>query len=215
MRSKKLFYHSLVFMLLLNMPVRPLQAGYMYPIEIFTSNGNYYDSPGLNFCVEVSNPGQQKADFTFYNNSSVNSCVAEIYFDSGSIFSFAGITNGPGTFFERPTTPKNLPAGKTLNPSFVTSNELSFGAFSPAPKYGINPGEQLKISFNINDDTLLNDDTLFEGIADRFKAGDIRIGAHIIALPDGSSESGINIPEPLTFCFLAAGALAFLRRRKT
>ena len=210
MRSKKLFYHSLVFMLLLNMPVRPLQAGYMYPIEIFTSNGNYYDSPDFNICVEVSNPGQQKADFTFYNNSSINSCVAEIYFDSGSIFSFAGITNGPGTFFERPTTPKNLPAGKTLNPSFVTSNELSFGAFSPAPKNGINPnpGEWLKISLNINGDTL------FEEIADRFNTGDIRIGAHIIALPDGSSESGINIPEPLTFCFVAAGALAFLRRRK-
>ncbi len=210
MRSQKLFYHSLVFMLLINMSVRPLQAGYMYPIEIFTSNGNYYDSPDLNICVEVFNPVPQQVDFTFYNNSSINSCVAEIYFDSGSIFSFAGITNGPGTFFEQPTTPKNLPAGQTRTPSFQTSAGLSFGAFSPAPENGINsnPGEWLKISLNINGDTW------FEEIADRLKAGDIRIGAHIIALPDGSSESGISIPEPLTFCFLAAGALAFLRRRK-
>ncbi len=209
MRSKKLFYPSLVFMLLLSMSVRPLQAGYMYPIEIFTSNGDYYDSPDLDFSVEVSSPEQQKVDFTFYNNSLVNSCIAEIYFDSGSIFSFAGIANNEPeiVFFEQPTTPKNLPAGHTLISPFQTSTGLSFGAVSPAPKYGINQGEQLKISLNINGDIS------FEEITNRLSVGNIRIGEHIIALPDGSSESGINVPEPLTFCLVAAGALALLKKR--
>jgi len=209
MTSKKLFYHSLVFLFMLSTPVSISHAGYIQPIEIFTTSGNYHDSPGLNFYVEVSSPRPQQVDFTFYNKSSIASCVSQIYFDSDSILSFAGITNGPGTSFVQGEGPKNLPAGQTLTPPFETSTGLSFGDVSPTSKNGINPGEWLRINLT------LNNGVLFEQVVDKLNTASIRIGTHVIALPDGSSESGVNVPEPLTFCLMATGTLAFLKRHSS
>ena len=42
----------------------------VYDLQIFSSNGNYYDDPGLNLFVEVLEYAG-KTDFTFFNQSSI------------------------------------------------------------------------------------------------------------------------------------------------
>ena len=59
----------------------------------------------------------------------------------------------------------------------------------------------LAIGYTIDDVTAaFNDETL-------------RIGAHVIAFPDGSSESAVTTPEPVTLVLLIIGGLAFWLRR--
>jgi hypothetical protein len=94
MRKHKL---SLAFIVLLStifIPGNLLYASYVYPLEIFTSNGAYYNSPDLDMYVVISS-GPDVVDFTFYNESLINSSVAGIYFDDGSLLGIAAITNGP------------------------------------------------------------------------------------------------------------------------
>ena len=102
----------------------PVLEATIYPFEIFTNNGSYYDSPDLDFYVDVTDGLMNQVDFTFYNDSLVSSAIASIYFDNDSLLGVAGITNGPGTFFSQFARPRNLPAGKTLNPTFVTTYKI-------------------------------------------------------------------------------------------
>jgi len=206
--SREKFFRSLVFYCLLLIPASLLQAGYVYPLEIFTDNGIYYDSPDLNLYVEVSDGEAGQVDFTFYNESLLDSSIARIYFDDNSLLGIAGVTEGIGTSFSQPGTPGNLPSGNTLEPPFVATDEFSFDGDSPIPHNGVNPGEWLRITFD-----LINSST-FATIIDELDAGTLRIGTHIIALPDGSSESAVTVPEPATIVLLGFGSLALLRRRK-
>jgi hypothetical protein len=206
--SKKLFLFGLVFYCVLATPCLPLRAAYIYNLEAFTNNGAYYNSGDLNLYVVVSDPQPGQVDFTFHNASLVDSSIARIYFDNSSLLDIAGITEGLGTSFSQPATPGNLPAGKTLEPPFVAADEFSFKGGPPGPENGVNPGEWLQISFNLNNGATIG--TVIEYL----DAGTLRIGAHVIALPDGSSESLITVPEPATIAFLGLGTLLFLRKRR-
>ena len=185
----------------------PVLHAAIYPLEIFTNNGAYFDSPDLDFYVDVVDVLANQVDFTFYNDSLVSSAIASIYYDDDSLLGAATINNGPGTLFNQYAKPGNLPAGKTLEPSFTTAGGLSFDSEPAPPKNGINPGEWVRITFD-----LINGGT-FESLINKLNAGQIRMGTHIIALPDGSSESSVNVPEPAAFCLLAAGAFSFLHLR--
>jgi len=209
MRGKPFFY-GFVFCCVLCTSASLLQASYVYPLEVITNNGIYYNSPDLDLYVEVTNGEAGQVDFTFYNESNENladSSIARIYFDDNSLLGVAGITEGDGTSFGQPGTPGNLPGGNSLEPPFVTSEEISFDGDSPSPHLGVNPGEWLQITFDINGGT-------FAAVIDGLNTGAIRIATHIIALPDGSSESAVTVPEPATVCLLGLGSLALLRKRR-
>ena len=205
--SKKLFLFSLVFYCVLTTSGPFVHAAYVYHLEAFTNNGAYYDSGDLDLYVVVSGPQPGQVDFTFHNASLIDSSVARIYFDDSSFLDIAGITEGLGTSFSQPATPGNLPGGKTLEPPFVAADEFSYKAGPPGPKNGVNPGEWLQVSFNLNDGATL------ATVIDYLDAGALRIGAHVIALPDGSSESVVTIPEPATVALLGLGTLFLLRKR--
>lgn len=185
------------------LPVNILHAD-IYPIDIFTKNGPHYND--LDLYVEVAD-GTTEVDFTFHNASPIASSLARIYFEDSLFLGTATITNGPGTSFTQPATPGNLPNGGLLQPPFVAESEFSIGGIPPPSHEGVNPGEWVKISF-----PLINSGT-FQGIIDDLDAKTLRIGGHIIALPDDSSESGA-VPEPTTIALLGLGALALLRRRR-
>jgi hypothetical protein len=204
---KKFLLWNLVCCCVLATSISPLHAAYVYHLEAFTNNGCYNDSGDLDLYVVVSSADPALVDFTFYNNSSISSSIARIYFDDDSLLNFHNITEGSGTSFSRPANPGNLPAGNTLDPSFVATDEFSFKGGPPAPKNGINPGEQLTVIFNINPGT-------FSGVLDGLDTGALRIGAHVIALPDCSSESVVTVPEPATVALLGMGALCLLRKRR-
>ena len=84
---------------------------------------------------------------------------------------------------------------------------FSIAADSPPAHNGINPGEWITMTFN-----LINGGTTAD-ITYALNSGDMRIGAHIIAFPDGSSESAVNVPEPSTILLLGLGMVRLLRRR--
>jgi len=208
---RRLWVYAAVCGLLLFIPTGIAQAVYVYPFQIFTNDGGYYNSPDLDMYMEVSN-GAGRVDFTFYNISSIQSSLARIYYDDGSLLDISAIENSPGTSFsEVYPGPGNLPSGETIG--FYADREFSIGAVAPPPENGVNPpppDEWVKVSF-----TLKNGGTL-EGVVDELNDGTLRVGIHIIALPDGSSESAIAvIPEPTTLALLGLGIPALLRKRRS
>lgn len=183
----------------------------VYPFEIFTDNGPYCEDPNIILTVEISD-GNGIADFTFYNSSSVECSITGIYFHNGSLLGISSITNGPGTLFDTPASPGDLPGGELLVPNFVTTEEFSVDGDPPPPGNGVNPGEPTEwvtVTFD-----LINGGTL-EGVIGELNSGVLRIGLHITAFPGGSSESAVNLPEPTTLSVLIFGALLpFLRRSR-
>ena len=186
------------------------QADYRFNFDIFTSNSSYHDSPDVDTYVVVSNGEEAIVDFTFYNASTIDSSVARIFFDDGSLLAIANIINGPGTLFsEGAPGSNNLPSGENI--VFYADREFTIGADPPPSQNGIDnppPLEWVKIRFNLIEGANL------EGVMNELITGDLRVGIHIISLPDGSSESAIMVPEPATLFLLAAGAVAAVLRKR-
>jgi hypothetical protein len=205
-RFSKISVVTKLFCLISVISAHPSQAAYHF--DVFTSNGSYYNEPGTNMYAEMSG-GTGQVDFTFHNENSFPSSIARIYFETDSLLGdIVSITNGPGTDFSLDYPgPVNMPAGRTLDPLFKA--DISIGAESPPPKNGINPSEWLKVSFGLPAGKTL------ATIADLIERDELRIGIHVLALPDGSSEVAImDAPDPATIMLFGFGALAVLRRRR-
>lgn len=188
-----------------------VKAEMVYQLEIFTDEGQGDVSPDLNLYVEVSDRGTDEVDFTFYNESLIDSSIARIYFDDdeGLLLGIADIA-GLGTSFSRSAAPKNLPNARVLDPMFEATDEFTIGADAPPPKNGINPGQWGIISFD-----LTNDGTL-EDVISGLNTNILRIGVHVIGLPDESSVSAVSVPEPGTLMLLGtAGLWIFTRKRRS
>jgi len=183
----------------------------IYDFEVFTANGMYSaDLDGM--YVEVTN-GVGTVDFTFYNGAAVQSTISRIFFDDGSLFGVDSITNSPGyTTFSTPRTLGELPAGELLDPPFDADREFNTGANAPPPAKGINEGDLVN-EWVIVTFELINGGTLEDVIAE-LNSGVLRIGIHITALSDNSSESAILVPEPATVGLLGLGGLLLMRRRR-
>ncbi len=188
-----------------------LRADMVYPLDIFIGEGGYYD--GLNLYVEVSDGAADQVDFTFYNDSSPDSSssIARIYFDDddGSFLGTPNIVENSGTSFSLLATPGNLPGRRSLDPAFETTGEFSIGGDPAPPKNGVNPGEWATITFDLINDGMPED------VIGQLNTGTLRIGAHVIALPDGLGGSGVAVPEPGTLMLLGtAGLWIFIRKRR-
>jgi len=203
-----------VLVFFLSFSISSVRASYIYSFEIFTTNGIYYDSTELDTYVVVSD-GSGEVNFTFYNESLITSSIAGIYFDNGSLLGISSITEGPGTAFTQPDPPGELPNGNDLVPPFETTNEFCIEGDPPPSHNGVNPvdeGQPLEwvtVTFD-----LINGGTL-EGVIDELNSGMLRIGIHITALPDGSSESAIAVPEPTSLLLFGLGLLTLIFKRKS
>ncbi|MHC4084566.1 MAG: PEP-CTERM sorting domain-containing protein [Planctomycetota bacterium] len=206
----KRMYLAVVFLaiLLSSLMVDTLYATVVYPLEVFTNNGGYHDSPDLDLYVEVVD-SESRVDFIFHNESIIDSSIARIYLEGGSFLSFAEMIEGPGTSFNPSATPAKLPGADLLDLSLQTTYEVSFDSEPAAPHNGINPDEWLMTTFD-----LINSGT-FQNMVDELNTGVMWIGVHVIALPDGSSESAIAVPEPAALFLLWFGALTLLRKRRS
>ena len=180
------------------------------PLKVFNSDEYGSVTSGLNLYVEVADGGTDQINFLFYNQSTIDSAIARIYFDddAGVLLSILDIS-GDGTSFSQQAKPKNLPAGMSLSPAFDATEQLSIAAVAPPPKNGINPGEHATVIFGLSDGFLPGDVTA------ALNEGTLRVGVHVIALPDGSSVSAVTIPEPATLAIFGLAALSIVRKARS
>ena len=209
----------LLFSLAIGLPAENSQASLIhlgtFHLEIFTDDGNFANDPGVDLSVKVFDDDGQ-AYFEFHNDSSMDSCIAEIYFDDagGLLSGITSIVNGPGTSFSQGGSPPILPAGNDLTLVFQKPPDFMAGADNPAPENGVNPStapdpdEWVAVVFDLVSGSTVSD--VLDDLGDR----SLRIGMHVIAFSDGSSESAVTAPEPATLGLLILGGVALLRRRQ-
>jgi hypothetical protein len=150
------------------------------------------------------------ASFQFRNQGSGASTISEIYFDDGTLLGISSILNGTGVQFTGGSgTPPNLPDANNISPAFKTTAGFLADADSPPTKYGIDPGEQLTITFN-----LLSGFDIDDVIAAILSGTDLRIGIHAISIgSDKVSASFVNttaldfvpVPLPASLVLLLSG----------
>ncbi len=215
------FVFALAIVLYAGVSTATLIDTYRYDLKIFTSNGSYYNDPGVDLYIEVSleeEPGQpDRVRFEFHNDSTMYCSIADIYFDDGSLSKIIDIDLGPGTAFSKGANPSDLPNGNTLLPPFQTSLGFSVDSDAPPPHNGVesgqDPEEWVAIIFNFKAGTELDD------VLNDLDTAELRIGVHAIGFPDafpedeGSSESAVT-PESSTLVLLATivGIAVFFRR---
>lgn len=180
------------------------KADAVYQFEIFTANGLYAESSSLDLYFEVV-PVGSGLDFIFKNDSTVGCSIANIYFDDTGLLAYNSIINESGTMIYKDPSPAKMPGWNTVTPSFQSS--VSFGD-SQLSVNGVNPGESLTINFDLIGSTTTTD------VINALNNNDLRVGIHLIALPDGTSEAAINVPDPTTFLLLGLGGLVLKRKRK-
>jgi hypothetical protein len=161
--------------------------------------------------VDVTNPGAGQVLFMFSNTGPAASSIAAVYFDDGppqSLLGIASIQNGSGVSFSQGASPGNLPGGNNASPAFVTTAGFSADSNPPRQPNGVNPGESLGITFN------LQGGQTFDDVLTDLDNGALRIGIHVQGFTDGGSESFVNtpapVPEPGTFMLVGTGLVSLL-----
>jgi len=178
------------------------EASLIY-FESFTTEGGYYNDPGLNIYANVFGVAGQ-VHFEFHNESQMTSSIEGIYFEDDVLDGIAGFDCGTGTLYQEWAAAPILPGCQTLNPVFITA----YSADSEPSTFhnGIEPGEMLTIILNIDSGAT------FGNVADRLMNGNLRVGAHVIGFPDDSSISMVT-PEPATLLLLGLGTVMLRRKR--
>lgn len=201
-------------LLLLSEPVLALPT--VYGFKAITSNSSI--DPAIwqaQLSVEIGDAGGGQVLFTFKNAGPLASSICDVYFDDGNLLgSIALIDNSDvEVSFSQFATPAELPSGNTIDPSFVTTQGFSADSDSPVQPYGVNPGEELGILFD------LKDGKGFEDVLIDLDTGALRIGIHVQGFADDESESFINngvIPAPGAVLLGSIGVVfvGWLRRKR-
>jgi hypothetical protein len=135
--------------------------------------------------------------FNLGNPADSDMFISKVFFDdninylSGPSVNFSNIGQ---VGFMRGASNDQLPQGGN---DFTT--DYAFSRVGPGNEYGIQGGEKLGLSFVAN----------YNNVLAALNSGELKIGLHVQALPNGASDSYISsntqdTPEPLTM--LAAGA---------
>lgn len=181
----------------------PAASAITYSFFNITNNNADDVATAGQYLVDVTAAGAQ-VQFIFTNSGPAASSIADIYFDDGSLLGIANIINGPGVSFSQGASPANLPGGNAIFPQFETTVGFLADSDSPVQPNGVNPGEFVKIVFD------LKGGQSFADVLDELSNRDLRIGIHVQGFAGDGSESFINngiVPIPPTALLLGSGLL--------
>ena len=208
-----------IFMALSMMFIMSVSQATIFSFENITNNSSIQLSDQLS--VDVTDGGSSEAGnlvaFKFYNNVGIASSITDVYFDNGATnlfteFSIFEVTTGVS--FDLNPSPKNLPAGETID--FYSD----FGGDSTAPTSanGVDAADEYIIFLGLLDSAFSYDDA----IAALFDGG-FRVGMHLQAIAgggvnDSDSYATVNpVPVPAAawlFGTVLFGFFATSRRKK-
>jgi len=181
----------------------------LYGFRSITNNNAANAATGeVQLSVDVTATGINQVSFEFMNAGPLPSSITDVYFDNGALLNMASIINGPGVDFEQYASPGNLPGGNGID--FETTAGLSADSRPPTQPNGVNPGEWVKIIFD------LQDGMNFGHVTSQLGTGELRIGIHVQGFADGGSESFVNVvpaPAAVLFGMLGLGAAGVRLRR--
>lgn len=188
------------------------QTLYFQAITANDPSGGAVADGAANLRVEISDPGEQKVRFTFFNDSNVSS-LTDVYFDDGPLLGIDSIfDSGNGVSFAQYASPANLPGGLSLTPIFSASRGFSADSDAPVSANGVQnsdvSGEWLTVDFTLKAGKTFAD---VQTALTRPAGGEwLRIGAHVQAFAGGYSESFVSavatpVPEPGSHALFLAG----------
>lgn len=166
-------------------------AGPTYSFQNISNNNAVNAAAGENqLSVELIDLGSNSIEFLFSNAGPYDSSIADIYFANGSLGTLSGpigFVDAIGTVsFSSGATPGNLPSGSSAG--FSTTSGLSADSDAPVQPNGINPGEQLGLTFSGS----------YADVISQMTAGNLQIGIHVQGFANGGSESFVNAPPSPT-----------------
>lgn len=185
------------------------------------ANSAFASGVGAQLFVDVTDEGGGQVRFTFRNEGPLQSVIEAVYFDDGTLLGIASVVNSPGeTSFTQngdgpdKVSPGDLPGGETLTIPFETTAEFLADA-DPSPAFnGVGPEQEVAIIFN------LQGGGTFADVLAELDDGRLRIGMHVISMPDGESDAFVNngvvipMPAPAALGMAGLAPLALLRRRR-
>jgi len=185
------------------------------------ANSAFASGVGAQLFVDVADEGGGQVRFTFRNTGPLQSVIEAVYFDDGTLLGIASVVNTPGeTSFTQDgpgpdkATPPDLPGGDSMDDPFVVTASFLADA-DPAPSdNGVGPDQEVAIIFDLKSGKSFND------VLDDLNDGSLRIGMHVISMPDGESDAFVNngvvipLPAPAALGMAGLAPLALLRRRR-
>lgn len=190
--------------------VQAAEAGVVYSFQGLTFNNAANTAIGeAQLSLEVSQVGADKVEFKFSNTGPAAAVITQAYWEDGAgvLASIDSIANGAGVDFKTGAAPGHLPGS---NPHI---NDFKVSAKNPAPTNGVNPGEFVKVVFNLVNTKSFND--VLAGI----NLDLLKIGVHVQSYRNGGSESfvvgGNVVPTPAAAGMgFALMGLGLLRRNR-
>ncbi len=202
-------------------------AASVYGFKNITTNGNANAQNGSSYSMTVTDEGSSGGfnfvSFLFENavagNPNPDSSITGIWFYDGALLDATmSVTSSAGVSITGPAGGGPLPGGSAYG---LPNTEWDFKASSSGSPGGVNPGEWVKVTFQLKIGKDFNDviSSLTSGLTMPFTPGvDLVVGIHVQSLNDGQSNSFVNtalIPLPPAAWMGLAGLLGVgvFRRR--